>query len=94
MFETKEEIFNEAKERRIPICIDTRELYYTCNSKTSADKNTGGYSVVMPKDDTYIHQMENILVGESIRARDARILSKNDVKEYSYFNTNLIELNN
>lgn len=85
-------IFKEAKERNIPICLNEKKLYFNCDSNYSPNRNIAGYTVTIPKDEFYIQQMDNILTGEAIRARDSRILTRDDEKKFSYFREDAITL--
>ncbi len=74
-------IFKRAKEENIPICIDTKKLYFNCN-KSYSPTNVAGYTVTISKDD--ILKMDNILTSEAMRHKNMRILRQNDIQEYSY----------
>ena len=88
-----ENIFKEAEARGIPICIDVKKLYFNCDRSVSPNKNIAGYTITIPKDEKYIQQMDNILVGEAVRARNSRVLTREDDKEFSYLRKDAIALN-
>ncbi len=87
-------VFKAAEEKGIPICLDVKKLYFNCDRSVSPNKNVAGYTVTIPKDEKYIQAMDMILVNEALESRDARILSREDAKDYSYLPKNTISLNN
>lgn len=80
-----EQVFKNAAERNIPICLDTDRLYYNCDPNAYPEKNVAGYALAIPNDEKYIWEMDNMLTAMAYRDRQVRILSKEDVKNHSYF---------
>lgn len=87
-------IFKEAEARGIPLCIDEKKLYFNCDRNISPTENIAGYTITIPKDEIFIQQMDNVLTGEAIRARDRRILTREDEKNFSYLRKDTITLEN